>query len=108
MAIIAPTPIVVPPIPEKTFTDQWIYNLLVHSPAVGTGSVSIELLPYDPIQQEIGQGSFAQTVQTDKLWQAIAEVPEVALAFQAVIDCVEPLRAWVSAQTDTVTDPIVE
>jgi hypothetical protein len=60
--------------------------------------VRIELLPYDPTTQEIGPGTLNQPVYTDQLWQAINEVPEVATAFDAVINCVGPLRSWIEAQ----------
>jgi NDP-sugar pyrophosphorylase family protein len=108
MAIVPPTPIVIPAIPEKTFSEQWVYNLNVHAPTVSTGVVNIELLPYNSETQEIGAGSLMQPVRTDKLWQAINEVPEVAVAFQAVIDCVEPLRAWIELQNNPVIPPVVE
>ena len=108
MAIIPQTPIVIPAIPEKVFSEQWVYNLNVHAPTVSTGAVSIELLPYDPIGQEIGSGSLVQAVRTDRLWQAINEVPEVAAAFQAVIGCVGPLRTWIEQQNAPVLPPIVE
>ena len=112
MAIVPTSPIVIPAIPEKTFSEQWVYNLNVHAPTASTGFVNIELLPYNRDTQEIGAGSLMQPVRTDKLWQAINEVPEVAVAFQAVIDCVEPLRAWIEALNNPVVvpepEPVVE
>ena len=105
MAIIPTTPIVIPAIPEKTFSEQWVYNLNVHAPTPTTGYVNIELLPYNGDTQEIGAGSLMQPVRTDKLWQAVNEVPEVAIAFQAVIDSVEPLRAWIEALNNPVVEP---
>jgi hypothetical protein len=47
-------------------------------------------------------------VYTDQLWQAINEVPEVAVAFQAVIDCVGPLRTWIEAQNQPQPAPPAE
>ncbi len=105
MAITPEEPIVVPAVPEKTYTEQWVYNLVVHAPTLTTGNVRIELLPYDPDTQEIGPGTLNQPVYTDKLWEAINEVPEVAVAFQAVIDCVGPLRAWIEAQNPAPAPP---
>ena len=96
--------IVISAVQEKVFLEQWVYNLNVHAPTPTTGNVRIELLPYDPATQEIGPGSLNQPVQTDKLWQAVNEVPEVAIAFQAVINCVAPLRAWIDAQNATAPE----
>ena len=45
MAIQPEQPIVVPAVPEKTYTEQWVYNLVVHAPTLTTGNVRIELLP---------------------------------------------------------------
>jgi hypothetical protein len=70
--------------------------------------VRIELLPYDPTTQEIGPGTLNQPVYTDQLWEAVAAVPEVAVAFQAVIDCVAPLRTWIEAQAAPAPEPPVE
>ena len=109
MAIEPQTPIVVPAVPEKTFTEQWVYNLVVHAPTATSGNVRIELLPYDPVTKEIGPGTLNQPVYTDKLWEAVNAVPEVAVAFQAVIDCVGPLRTWIDAQNaPVVVPPVVE
>lgn len=108
MAIEPQTPIVVPAVSEKIFSEQWVYNLVVHAPTATSGNVRIELLPYDPVSKEIGPGTLNQPVYTDKLWEAVNAVPEVAVAFQAVIDCVGPLRTWIDAQNaPVVTPPVV-
>ena len=99
MPITPEQPIVVPPQAGITFDQQWIYNLVVHSPTVDSGRVLIELLPFDPATQTIGSSALLEIVQTDQLWQAAAEVPEVAAAMQAVIDCIGPLREWIKTQS---------
>jgi hypothetical protein len=98
MPIIPDQPIVVPPVPGETYTEQWIYNLVVHSPAINSGRVQIQLLPFDPTVPKIGPGELLENIETDRLWDAVAEVPEVAAAMQAVLDAVGPLRAWIAAQ----------
>lgn len=70
----------------------------VNAPSATQGGVAIRLLPYDPVNQAIGDGNLLEIVRTDQLWQAAAAVPEVGAAMQAVIDCVGPLRAWIKAQ----------
>jgi hypothetical protein len=98
MPIIPEQPIIVPPVPGETYTEQWIYNLVVHSPAINSGRVQIQLLPFDPVAPKIGPGELLENIETDRLWDAIAEVPEVAAAMQAVLAAVGPLRAWIAAQ----------
>ena len=98
MPIIPEQPIVVPPVPGETYTEQWIYNLVVHSPAINSGRVQIQLLPFDPTAPKIGPGELLENIETDRLWDAVAEVPEVAAAMQAVLDAVGPLRDWIAAQ----------
>jgi hypothetical protein len=100
-------PIVVPPIPGETYTEQWIYNLVVHSPAINSGRVQIQLLPFDPLAPKIGPGDLLENIETDRLWEAVAEVPEVAAAMQAVLAAVGPLRAWIAAQS-VVPEPAPE
>jgi hypothetical protein len=100
MPIIPEQPIVVPAVPAETYAEQWIYNLVVHSPAINSGRVQIQLLPFDPVTPKIGPGELLENIETDRLWDAVAEVPEVAAAMQAVLDAVEPLRAWIAAQVE--------
>jgi hypothetical protein len=105
MPIIPDQPIVVPPVPGETYTEQWIYNLVVHSPAINSGRVQIQLLPFDPVTPKIGPGELLENIETDRLWDAVAEVPEVAAAMQAVLAAVGPLRAWIAAQVEPVPEP---
>jgi hypothetical protein len=107
MPIIPEQPIVVPPVPGETYTEQWIYNLVVHSPAINSGRVQIQLLPFDPTVPKIGPGELLENIESDRLWDAVAEVPEVAAAMQAVLDAVGPLRAWIAAQS-VVPEPELE
>jgi len=105
MPIIPEQPIVVPPVPGETYTEQWIYNLVVHSPAINSGRVQIQLLPFDPVAPKIGPGELLENIESDRLWDAVAEVPEVAAAMQAVLDAVGPLRAWIAAQVELEPEP---
>jgi hypothetical protein len=105
MPIIPEQPIVVPPVPGETYTEQWIYNLVVHSPAINSGRVQIQLLPFDPTVPKIGPGELLENIETDRLWDAVAEVPEVAAAMQAVLAAVGPLRAWIAAQVEPESEP---
>jgi len=95
MPITNETPVVIPSTAEKSFPHQWIYNLSCHCPSNTQGRIFIELIPYNADTAEFGPSSGLEVVTTDALWEAINEVPEVAAAFTAVIDSVEPLRTWV-------------
>jgi len=108
MPIIPDQPIVVPPVPGETYTEQWIYNLVVHSPAINSGRVQIQLLPFDPTVPKIGPGELLENIETDRLWDAVAEVPEVAAAMQAVLAAVGPLRDWIAAQNAPEPEPEAE
>jgi hypothetical protein len=105
MPIIPDQPIVVPPVPGETYTEQWIYNLVVHSPAINSGRVQIQLLPFDPTVPKIGPGELLENIESDKLWDAVAGVPEVAAAMQAVLVAIGPLRAWIAAQVEPEPEP---
>lgn len=94
IVITAPEPVTVAPVAAKTYPHLWISRLRVAAPTVGTGSVTIELLPYNQQTQEIGPAANLLTVQTDELFLAVNEVPEVAQAFGAILNSVEPLRQW--------------
>jgi hypothetical protein len=114
MPIVNPNPVVVPPTPEVVYPYIWLYNIMIHAPAIDTGRITIETLPYNADSQAIGGGDYIQTIQTDQLWKAVAEVPEVAAAMQAIIDAVEPLNNWINLQNqppvvpEVIEEPIVE
>jgi hypothetical protein len=90
--------ITIPAVPQKTFGEQWVFNLVVQAPTPTSGSVSIELLPYNSQTGEIGPLDLSKSISTDKLWEAIQEVPEMATAFNAVIAAVPPMKAWIESK----------
>lgn len=92
--------ITIPSVAEKTFSEQWVYNLIVHAPSPTSGRVSVELLPYNSQTGELGPSEYIQSFSTDKLWEAIQEVPEMATAFNAVIAAVPAMKAWLTAQQE--------
>jgi hypothetical protein len=90
--------ITIPAVTEKTFGEQWVYNLSVHAPTPTTGRVSVELLPYNSQTGELGPSEFIQSFSTDKLWESIQEVPEMATAFSAIIAAVPAMKAWLASK----------
>jgi hypothetical protein len=108
MPIPAQNPTTVPAVPEKSFSDLWLYNINIHSPAVNSGRIYIEALPYNPDVQEIGPSSGLEVISTDQLFQAAYDVPEVGIAYQAIIDAIVPLREWIAAQNAPQPPPVIE
>ena len=98
--IQADEPVVIPAVEQKTFDAQWIYNLVVHAPTLTTGRVAVELLPYNSQTHELGPGEFIESFTTDKLWQAVAEVPEMAVALGAIISAVPAMKNWIKLQQE--------
>lgn len=98
-------PVTIPAVAEKTFDEQWVYNLIVHAPTPTTGRVAIELLPYNEETKEIGPSQFMQSFSTDKLWEAVEEVPEMQAAFAAIIAAVPAMKAWLAAQQNQEQAP---
>lgn len=92
--------ITIPAVEEKQFNEQWVYNLIVHAPSLNSGRVSVELLPYNSQTGELGPADLLQSFSTDKLWEAIQEVPEMAAAFNAVIAAVPAMKAWLTVQEE--------
>lgn len=103
MPIPNPNPLVIPPTPEQDYPDLWLYNIGVHAPSTTTGRICIETLPYNSTTQEIGAGQYMVPIQTDQLWKAVAEVPEVAAAMSAIFAAIEPLREWITQQSTSDT-----
>lgn len=95
MPIKANTPYTTPAIESKTYEDLWVHSIGILCPTVDSGRVAIELLPYSAARGEIGQGQVS-TLITDKLWTAVAEVPTVKSALDAILAAVPDLVAWVS------------
>jgi hypothetical protein len=100
MKINTETPIVIEPTPQKVFDALWIYNLNIHAPSIMSGRAKFEFLPYDYENKIIGEGKDLVTLDIDDLWACVNEVPEVAQVFGAIINSIEPLRAWIKLQED--------
>lgn len=103
--IKAELPFVTPSVTEKTFEDQWIYNLSVMVPTTNSGRISIELLPYNSQTREICLGSGMEIVTTDNLWDAVQDVPEVQAAMSIILSAVPALRSWVHQRNLVANQP---
>ena len=108
MPILAPETVTVPPVAEKTFPHQWVYNLLVHAPSISEGRIVFELLPFNGTSGEIGPSANLETLSTDKAFLCLAEVPEVAAAFAAISAAIDPFRQWIAAQSEEELEELPE
>lgn len=100
------SPVVVPARTEKVFDSLWISQLLIRTLAPtdvsGGGLVVIEYLPMS--SETFETLNQVQSISTDKLMQAAAEVPEVAQAMGAILLAINPLKEWIN----TTMNPVVE
>lgn len=98
MPLPNPNPVVIPATEAKSYPDLWLYNIAVHAPTIDSGMIHIQTLPCNVSEGSIANGEFMVPIQTDQLWAAVNEVPEVATAMDAIFAAVEPLRAWIASQ----------
>ena len=82
-------------IPEKSFPHLWLTEVTFKAEANTTGELHITSRPYNGETGDIAEEG-SVTMSTENLWGAVAEVPEVALAMQAIFDAVEPLKVWLN------------
>jgi hypothetical protein len=104
MPIPLPEIIQTPAIPQKSFDILWIYNLAINCPTTTRGTVRISCLPMSSTTGELADLSLMQNIHTSRLFEAVQAVPEVAAAFQAVIDAIVPLQEWI-ASTNSPQEP---
>jgi hypothetical protein len=93
-------PIQIPSSPAKQFEAMWITQVLVRTllptDQSGGGLVAIEFVPMNAQTGEILPEP--QSISSDRLMQAVAEVPEVAQAMGAILLAIQPLKAWLASQ----------
>ena len=99
MAIPRDEPYVTPPEPEKTYDSVWLSNINIEMSQT-EGRLNIKCLPYDSTTQELNMGleGGIEYIRTNDLWKAIAEVPEVMDAMDAITAAVVPLREWIDTE----------
>ena len=101
MLINHPNPLEIPATPARVFPHVWLYSVIASVPSMDTGSIRIETLPCNMETGEIAPGDYMTPLSTDRLWDAVKEVPEVAAAMAAILAAVGPLHAWIEAQNST-------
>ena len=99
MAIPRDEPYVTPPEPEKTYDSVWLNTINIDITQT-EGRLNIKCLPYNSTTQELNMGleGGIEFIHTQDLWKAIAEVPEVSGAMDAITAAIVPLREWIDTQ----------
>jgi hypothetical protein len=93
-------PVQIPSSPARQFEALWVTQVLVRTllptDQSGGGLVTIEYVPMNATTGEILPQP--ASISSDKLMQAVSEVPEVAQAMGAILLAIQPLKAWIEAQ----------
>ncbi len=92
--------------PEKTFPHLWLTEVTFKAEENTQGELHLSTVPYNGDTGEIATDG-TELISTENLWGAVQEVPQVAIAMQAIFDAVEPLKAWLANQ-EPVTEPEAE
>jgi len=92
-------PFVVPAKPEETFDSVWLRSINIYVPNTAEadpmgGSVDIEMIPYDAEGAEYIRVPNRNRELKGPFWQMINEVPEAAIAMNAIIAAIPAIRAW--------------
>ena len=97
MAIPRDEPYITPPEPEKIYDSIWLNRIEIEMTET-EGRLEIKCLPYDANNKELNMGleGGIEYIETRDLWKAIAEVPEVSGAMDAITNAVVPLRNWIN------------
>ena len=90
-------PIVIAATEEKQFPHLWLKNIHINSNSTSEGKINISIAPYNSSTKEIGSGVI-KSIRVNDLWKAVAEVPEVAVAMNAIFAAIEPLENWNKSQ----------
>ena len=99
MALTHPNPpVITEAVEAKEFNELWLTNISIHAPSLTAGRITIESIPYNEAEQDLGSGKDMVAITTNELWLAVEEVPEIAQAMGAIFAAVGPLRDWVAAR----------
>lgn len=93
-----PTPIETPAVAAKVYDKLHLYSLVAMHPTGDSGTITVELLPATA-DGELASGHKVQRMSCP-LYPALAEVPELAAAFQAVLAAIPATQAWLAAQQE--------
>jgi hypothetical protein len=96
MAITLKTAVTTPALAEKTFESMWILDLAIRAHSLESASIYINTSPFNSETGEILKSD--QTPTRCDLFDAVANVPEVAQAYGAIMLAVPALAEYVEAK----------
>jgi predicted GTPase len=115
MPIIATTPTTrtaQEAVSAKTFSDSWAGRIVIVWPKPSdTGLIRIDLSPYDAATGEVmltEPGEPGESIQVRGISEALAEVPEVAVAMESILAAITAIRDWQAAQAELAAEPETE
>lgn len=85
-------------LPSKTYDSVFVQRLTVIATGPQTGSVFVELRPYNSATGEIAPEELTKKMETGELSLALEEVPEMLAAYNAVLTAVPPMQVWSEAR----------
>jgi hypothetical protein len=92
-----PNPIEVPAVAARVYDKLHLFSLAAENPKTGKGMLSVNLLPATS-DGEVASFDKVQRIGCH-LHPALEEVPELAVAFAAIIAAIPATQAWLAAQT---------
>jgi len=91
-------------IPAKSYDANLITELSITADSPSAGRMAMRLLPYNVASGETAPKEFEQRFVCNDLFRAIAEVPELAAAYAAVLAAVPPTLTWSAEQAAAAAD----
>lgn len=103
--------VVIPAQAEVTATLKWITAITVSTPSPHSqGSIAIEYLPMteqgELVYFDAAKQSTLKTITSVNLSQLKSLVPELAAAFLAFLDAVNPIENAIQEQTSSLRQPV--
>lgn len=98
--------VISPQIQAKEYPYLWIYNLIIHAPSPTSARATIEYYPMAADGELYVQGGVRKLEAAD-FFKCLQEVPEVALAYQAVMASIMPMKAWIEKPVQVEPAPEV-
>jgi uncharacterized protein YecA (UPF0149 family) len=94
-----PNPITTEPVAAKVYDRLHVYTLSAIQPTADSGSITVELLPATA-DGELANGSLVQKMTAPLNPEIMQAVPELAAAFEAVLDAIPATQAYLASQQE--------
>ena len=110
--------VVIPAKQEVVLDKLWIKQIVIQTPSpLAEGSIVLEYGPWDgdmqhdAVWRNASGEDITKRVQLSTLYASMMELPELYAAFDAILDAVKPLEAYIAqkeAQKEAVEEPVQE